>query len=91
MAIEAGMLLRYILSILFYCRDTPLQGDFNCSSLSAGLGGNGEFERKFEGIREKIIQNEVSLGGSPTIKVTLLHSKHQIVDKDCCSIMIDFE
>ena len=51
MAIEAGMLLyRYILSILFYCRDTPLQGDFNCSSLPAGLGGNGEFERKFEEI-----------------------------------------
>ena len=24
------------------------QGDFNCSSLPAGLGGNGEFERKFD-------------------------------------------
>ena len=26
------------------------QGDFNCSSLPAGLGRNGEFERKFEEI-----------------------------------------
>ena len=26
------------------------QGDINCSSLPAGLGGNGEFERKFEEI-----------------------------------------
>ena len=41
------------------------QIDINCSSLPAGLGGNGEFERKFEGIREEISQNEVSLGGSP--------------------------
>ena len=24
------------------------QGDFNCCSLAAGLGGNEEFERKFE-------------------------------------------
>ena len=51
------------------------QGDISCSSLPAGLGGNGEFERnlrKIEEIREDIIQNEVSLGGSPTINVTLL-------------------
>ena len=27
---------------------TSYQGDINCSSLPAGLGGNGEFERKFE-------------------------------------------
>ena len=26
------------------------QGDFNCSSLPARLGGNGEFERKFKNI-----------------------------------------
>ena len=26
------------------------QGGFNCSSLSAGLGENGKFERKFEEI-----------------------------------------
>ena len=26
------------------------QGSFNCSSLPAGLGGNGEFEREFEEI-----------------------------------------
>ena len=31
-------------------------------------GGNGAFVRKFE--RKEIIQNEISLGGSPTIKVT---------------------
>ena len=30
--------------------ECPLPGDFNCSSLPAGLGGNGEFERKFEEI-----------------------------------------
>ena len=29
---------------------TSHQGDINCSSLSAGLGGNREFERKFEEI-----------------------------------------
>ena len=28
--------------------------------------------RKFDGILEEIIQNEVSLGGSPTINVTLV-------------------
>ena len=28
------------------------QGDFNCSSLPAGQGGNGEFERKLEDIEE---------------------------------------
>ena len=39
--------------------------------LPAGLGGNGEFERKSEEIWEEIIQNEVSLGGSFTINVTL--------------------
>ena len=33
---------------------------------------NGEFERNFEEIWEDKIQNEVSLGGSPTIKVALL-------------------
>ena len=49
-----------------YARYSTNQGDINCSSLPAGLGGNGEFERKFEGIREEISQNEVSLGGSPT-------------------------
>ena len=27
---------------------TRNQDDFNCSSLPAGLGGNGEFERKLE-------------------------------------------
>ena len=50
------------------------QGDFNCSSLPAGQGGNGEFERKLEEIEEiwgEIIQNEVNLWGSPTIKVTM--------------------
>ena len=47
-----------------------VQGGFNCSNLPAGLGGNGEFERKFEEIEEEITQKEVSLGGSPTIKVT---------------------
>ena len=52
------------------------QVDINCSSLPAGLGGNGEFERKFEGIREEISQNEVSLGGSPKIKVTLIIGFH---------------
>ena len=51
---------------------TSHQGDINCSSLPAGLAGNGEFERKFEKISGEIyIQNEVSLGGSPTIYVTL--------------------
>ena len=50
------------------------QGDISCSSLPAGLGGNGEFERKlrkFKEIWEEIIQNGVSLRGSPTIKVAL--------------------
>ena len=45
-----------------------VQGDFNFSSLPVGLGGNGEFERKFEEIREEIweeiLQNEVSLGAN---------------------------
>ena len=31
--------------------------------------------RKFEDIWEEIIQNEISLGGSPTIKVTLRNSR----------------
>ena len=33
------------------------QGDFNCSSLPVGLGGNGEFERKFEENLRKIEKN----------------------------------
>jgi len=44
------------------------QGTIDCASLVAGLRGSGEFERIFE----EIIQNEVSLGGSPTINGTLL-------------------
>ena len=44
--------------------------DINCSSQPAGVGGK---LRKFQ----DIIQNEVSLGGSPTINVTLLFSSFQ--------------
>ena len=50
------------------------KGGFNCSRLPAGLGGNKEFERKIEeilGILREKIQNGVSLGGSPAIKVIL--------------------
>ena len=54
------------------------QGGFNFSSLPAGLGRNGEFERRFEEIWEEIIQNEVSLGASPTIKVTLLYNNQEV-------------
>ena len=64
------------------------KGGSNCSSLPARLGGNWEFERKFEEtwgkcrilekfceeIWEERIGNEVSLGGSPTIKVTLVQN-----------------
>ena len=45
--------------IMFYPARAPA-----CSILPAGLGGNGEFE--------EIIQNEVSLGGSPTINGVLV-------------------
>ena len=37
------------------------------------MGGNGEFKGKFEVLKE-IIQNEVTLGASPIINVTLLSS-----------------
>ena len=56
------------MSILYY----GYRGGFNCSSLPAELGGNGEFERNFLKIWEEIIQNDVSLGGSSTIKATLM-------------------
>ena len=56
------------------------QGGFNCSSLPAGLGGNGEIERKFEEISEETIQNEVSLGGSPPITGTLLPIKSNSIN-----------
>ena len=51
-----------------------LQSESNCFSLPVGLGGNGAFGWKF-GKFEEIIQNEISLGGSPTIKVTLICEK----------------
>ena len=42
------------------------QGGLYCSSLPAGLGGNGEFERKFErkiqGVPKKITLLKFSLG-----------------------------
>ena len=38
--------------IILFCTviGSNLKGDFICASLPAGLGGNGEFERKFEDI-----------------------------------------
>ena len=67
---------------LFACLIYGRQGDINWSNLPAGLEGNGEFDKKFEEIWrnlkkfeeiwEEIIQNEVSLGGIPTINVTLV-------------------
>ena len=61
--------------IVSFPRESANQVDNSCSSLPAELGGIGEFETKFEEICKKIweeiIQNEVNLGGSPTINVTL--------------------
>ena len=37
-------------SLFLFANGNPSQAGFNCSSLPAGLGGNGEFERKFEEI-----------------------------------------
>ena len=43
------------------------QGGFNCSCLPAGLGGNGEFERKFERkiFKMKSAWEEAPLSKSP--------------------------
>ena len=42
-----------------------MQGDFYCSSLPVGLGGNGEFERKFE---RKIFRMKSAWEEAPLLK-----------------------
>ena len=74
------------------------QGGFNCSSLPAGLGGNGEFERKFEEILGNLRGNssgKSQLGAKPHNKShPALHSaevlytsrniSHSHLVKDLC-------
>ena len=42
--------IRHFFSLTLRMIQIYHQGSFNCSSLPAGLGGNGEFKRKFEEI-----------------------------------------
>ena len=81
-----GQILRFSQPLTSRLRHAARQDGFNCSSLPAGLGGNGEFGRKLEG---EIIQNEVSLGGSPTMNVTLVHFIDIRLPLSSC-IMISF-
>ena len=41
-------------SLFLFANGNPSQAGFNCSSLPAGLVGNGEFEGEFEGKFEEI-------------------------------------
>ena len=81
--------------IVSFPRESANQGDNSCSSLPAELGGIGEFETKFEEICKKIweeiIQTEVSLGGSPTINVTLVQilNKLKLLETGACQSAVN--
>ena len=56
------------------------QGDIYCFEPASQAGKKWRFEREFEEIREEIIQNQVSLGGSPTINVSLERTLNQYIN-----------
>ena len=61
------------------------QGDIYCFEPASQAGKKWRFEREFEEIREEIIQNQVSLGGSPTINVTLIGSMSIVSNVHICT------